>query len=615
MKKIKKILLITLVLLASVLGLVHAEEPLVEIITVNLTLRSGEIVIFSGEIPLPASTTELNGKPVDPNSVLAILNDADLENDSWEISDLQYFESFGSFYLKCIDSSAGNNCDNWQYVINNDYPDVSMDQEILSGGENIYLYFGPQNKITLSSNSITTSETLTVTAEEYDYENNNWTTRGGVTAGLTQPNPDDPFSPIEILTASVDGNGQANFSGISEGSYSVGIKEDFYFPTEALTVAAALPQSSSSSSSGDSSSKSVRKKEPAPQVLGTATKAIFDLNKAFEFLIAQQKENGSFGETLYTDWTALALASGNYQEQVIKLIKYLGEFKIENPTLTDFERHAMTLMALGLNPHNTNGENYIKKIIESFDGKQFGDVNEDNDDIFALIVLKNAGYEFQEKIIQASASFILNRQRENGSWDESLDMTGAGIQALSSFTESEQIRPGDLQIEQIKNALAKAKEFLKKTQKDNGSWNDDTSSTAWVLGGIYALGEKPEDWIKNDHTPLDYLATLQDTDGGVKDENIKNKIWKTAYVVSALSGKTWNQMMQKFEKENLPLVIEPPKPIAPKPKIAQPKIKEAEIQNTATAVTAIAYPPTATQTEISKKGWFRRLLETIFGPF
>ena len=41
------------------------------------------------------------------------------------------------------------------------------------------------------------------------------------------------------------------------------------------------------------------------------------------------------------------------------------------------------------------------------------------------------------------------------------------------------------------------------------------------------------------NTPLDYLATIQDTDGGVKDSNMQNKIWETAYVTSALSGKTW----------------------------------------------------------------------------
>ena len=48
----------------------------------------------------------------------------------------------------------------------------------------------------------------------------------------------------------------------------------------------------------------------------------------------------------------------------------------------------MALMSLGLDPYNTNGENYINKIISGFDRKQFGDASVDNDDIFALITLQ-----------------------------------------------------------------------------------------------------------------------------------------------------------------------------------------------------------------------------------
>ena len=35
---------------------------------------------------------------------------------------------------------------------------------------------------------------------------------------------------------------------------------------------------------------------------------------------------------------------------------------------------------------------------------------------------------------------------------------------------------------------------------------------------------------------------------GQAGDNIKSKLWETAYAASALSGKTWNQIMQKFEK-------------------------------------------------------------------
>ncbi len=246
--------------------------------------------------------------------------------------------------------------------------------------------------------------------------------------------------------------------------------------------------------------------ETAP--LGKAVKAQFDVEKAFDFIISQQKDDGSFGESLYTDWAAFALASENSQAGVAGLTKYLNESKLPGGLLTDYERHAMALMALGLNPYSTNGENYIEKIVSDFDGKQFGNPDEDNDDIFALIVLQNAGFAQTDEMINKDINFILDKQKNDGSWDESADMTGAGIEALSTFSPD----PGS---GEIQNALGKAKEFLKQNQKDDGSFGN-VSSTAWAMEGILALNEKPEDWVKNPadggtsgNTPLDYLAIIK----------------------------------------------------------------------------------------------------------
>ena len=510
---------------------------------INLTIRSGGNVIFSGAVPLPPTgTVEINSHSLDADSILSILNNADTLSDDFSISDLEYYDSFGSFYLKCITSSLGKDCDNWQYTVNDAYPGISMDQKILSGGESVYVYFGSQYRISLDSNTITTEDNLEVTAEEYNYSDDTWKTRTGVTVGLTQANPDDPFSPIEITTNTVNATGVANFSGISEGSYGVGIKEDYYFPIENLTVTAPPPPAPiiSGSSGNGSSYTPLSKKE-------------FDVQKALKFLLSQQKENSSFGEDIYTDWSAIAIASLKNQElePVIKLIKYFTENKILGTLLTDFERRAIALMALGLNPYDTNGENYIKKIIDNFDGKQFGDINEDNDDIFALIALSNAGFAQTDQMILDDISFVLSRQKENGSWDESIDMTGAGIGALSAFS-------GD---EDISETLLKAKEFLKQSQKDDGGWGN-VSSTAWAIEGILSLSEKPENWKKIstqnwiENSPLDYLEKNQDTDGGIKNEYLQNKIWETAYAIISVSGKTWNQIMQDFANPSEEISIE-----------------------------------------------------------
>lgn len=344
-------------------------------------------------------------------------------------------------------------------------------------------------------------------------------------------------------------------------------------------------------------------------------KKTFDINKAEEFLNKQQNNNGSFGENIYTDWTALALATRNNQDKTIKLIKYFGENKINGNLITDHERHTIALMALGLNPYNTNGENYIEKIISSFDGKQFGDTSEDNDDIFALIVLQNAGYTQEDKIMADDISFLLNRQIENGSWDNSIDMTGAAIEALSTFSPTPLVR----------ESLEKAKNFLKENQKDDGSWGNP-SSTAWALEGILALGEKPEDWIKNSNNPLDYFATIQDIDGGTKNENLNNKIWETSYIISALSSKTWNQIMQKFDKQEIIKIVElkqenkelsvSPKINENKNKLTKARIEKLAKENIANAINStFSTPPETTEIKESDKGWFTNLIERIFNLF
>ena len=61
-------------------------------------------------------------------------------------------------------------------------------------------------------------------------------------------------------------------------------------------------------------------------------------------------------------------------------------------------------------------------------------------------------------------------------------------------------------------------------------------------------------WKSGDKTPLDYFASIQDTDGGIKDADLQTKIWETSYVASVLSGKTWNQIMQNFQKPKTAIV-------------------------------------------------------------
>ena len=70
MKKILKISLFIVILLAGIANIANANAT-----DINLTIRSGNTIIFSDTVPLPeAGTVELNTHSLDADSVLSIDN-------------------------------------------------------------------------------------------------------------------------------------------------------------------------------------------------------------------------------------------------------------------------------------------------------------------------------------------------------------------------------------------------------------------------------------------------------------------------------------------------------------------------------------------------------------
>lgn len=535
MKKTLKISIVLIILLIftnfyvkTVLAeeeIIVIEEEIIEPININLKIRSGAIVFFDNFIELsPVGETEINGHALNARSVLSILNKADLNDENWNISDLQYFESFGSFLLNCISSSVGNDCYNWQYAVNGQTPGEGMDKKILSGGENIYIYFSPQNKITLNSDNINTNNSLLATAEKYNFENDTWIPATDMTLGITQPDPANPFNPpIEIMTGQTNLDGQVTFTSILAGLYDVGIRDNFgyYFPTKPLTVTTPPPPSGGSGGSS-----------PDPE---------FNVPDAISYLKNAQNSNGSFNDsTLYTDWAAIAYGAGKVSGNALNsILEYFNSQNKISSLITDNERRAMALLSLGKNPYSFNNLNYIKAITDEFDGTQFGDKDLINDDIFALIPLNKAGYDEDEEIITKTINFIISKQKGSGSWEDSVDITAAAILALNSFNS----------IIGVPEALLKATTYLENYQNNDGSWGN-ISSTSWVIQAETALGTS---WSKNGKSGLDYLARQQENannNGAVlpSSETLENIIWATSYAIPAGLGKPWNEIMKSVSR-------------------------------------------------------------------
>ncbi len=264
----------------------------------------------------------------------------------------------------------------------------------------------------------------------------------------------------------------------------------------------------------------------------------FSAIDALNYLKSVQGSDGSFGDSpLYSDWAGVAFGAMDVTgSSKNSLIEYLESENEISSLLTDNERRATALLSLGENPYSFKGVNYIGAIIGTFDGAQFGDIDLVNDDIFALIPLKNSGYTASDDIVVKDIAFLISKQKTDGSWEASTDITAATIQALKPFES----------IAGVSEALSKATDYLISGQNDDGGWNS-VYSTSWTMQAMSALSAS---WTKNNKSSLDYLAEQQEEDGAVlpSSETLANRIWATSYAIPAGLQKTWSEIMQSVSK-------------------------------------------------------------------
>ena len=281
---------------------------------------------------------------------------------------------------------------------------------------------------------------------------------------------------------------------------------------------------------------------PAPSGGKQRPPPTFGVPAALAFLSEQQRADGSFGPDVMTDWAAIALASAGPSRTRDLVRLYLLTYTPSLSSITDYERHAMALMALSINPYTGASTNYITPIVEAFDGTQIGEQSLVNDDIFALFPLSKAGYSGADEVIQKTVAFIVSTQKPNGSWEESIDLTASAIQALSQFTS----------IADVNASVAKARTYLHDAQDTTGGWKN-SFSTSWALQAVHALGEPLTSWTPDKLSPLHFLGTLQLSDGGLEptSTDVATRVWATSYAIPAALGKPWRDILQAFPKPSL----------------------------------------------------------------
>lgn len=484
----------------------------VYVLTTDQTLFKDEVTFskcssFEGQVADFYAYCAL--KQIDPNSL-------------WT-----FYESFGNsaFLDQIFDIHSPEDWSAfWAYFKNREEGVLSLNKDVFSDGDELLVTLGAMPISLATTTDTVASATTTIQARYFGY--------------------DESFSPTYFDLADADIYLDDEFVGTttSEGLFDfvADTAGDNIFEAKKDGFADSLPflvtfvdseeggigGDNSDSGSGGGSSDSDKK--------------TLDVEALLNFLDSKQKDDGSFGSDLYTDWAAVAYGSqSRHSTAKEKLKTFLISDNLEGGSVTDYERRAMALMALGVNPYEGAKENYIQKIYDSFDGTQFGDSSLVNDDIFAVLVLRNVGFTGSDVEIQKAIEFIISKQSSSGSID-SPDLTSAGIQALEL---------GDLN-SQTTNTINKAVNYLKSSQQSDGGFND-SFATSWIILGLIAGGESPSSLEKNGNNPFDFLANLQQTDGGLEEtsKDLDTRVWTSSYAVPAGLQKTWDDILKNFSKK------------------------------------------------------------------
>lgn len=495
---------------------------------INLTiLTSKDSIVYNGNNVIACPEID-EGKSYTLNAMCAI-KQSGLEN---------YWSVFGTdMFLNSL-SSFQNNQDgngvywNWFSGLKNDlnYGDTALNKHILKSNENLVLTYDIfPLRISADNYTPEVGSTSTITLEEFSFDESFspvWKKATSSTLSINKefelPNDTGVYQLYITSTEPI------NIYGLKSGFGDVLLTLN---PTTTNSGTTTENNNNSGGGSGGGTSQTHNK---------------IDTSKAVDFLSVSQNSNGSFGSSdLYTDWAAIALATQNDNNTAKSKVK---TYLLTDPNfggglnpVSDLARRSMALMSLGINPYNGTKTNFIQKIVDSFDGTQFGDNTLYNDDIFALFPLLKAGYQSTDPMIVKDVQFILSKQKTNGSWD-GIDLTSATVQALSQLTN----------IDGVNTALNNAKQYLQTNQGTDGGFGS-TESTAWAIQGIHSLNESSDTWLKNNLNPNDFLYNGQSKDGGMGSStegqtNLDSRIWSTSYAIPAGLNKSWNEILNSFPK-------------------------------------------------------------------
>jgi len=232
-----------------------------------------------------------------------------------------------------------------------------------------------------------------------------------------------------------------------------------------------------------------------------------------DYVQAQQRDDGGFGDAQITAWSTLGLVAAGAETG--GAAAFLARSAPQSAT--DAALVAMARAAAGDRP-----DDLLPRLRAHRAGKLV------NATIWTLLALRQAGEPAPPALVQA----LLRAQRPNGGWAW---LAGGAADANDTAAAIQALRAAGVRGRPIDRGVA----FLRRHQNPDGGFEltlgrgSDTQSTAWAIQGLLAARRAPG------AAAFSYLARMRRADGSYRysARYVTTPLWVTAQVLPALARK------------------------------------------------------------------------------
>lgn len=275
------------------------------------------------------------------------------------------------------------------------------------------------------------------------------------------------------------------------------------------------------------------------------------IDKGIDFLKSKQDSEGKItgGFSAPSQWSAIAFTANDMDISSIKNpTTSLKDFLLIdvpiNNSATEWESRILAIVAIGENPTNFGGVNYLQNLETFYENNQIGDICSLNDDIFGLLALVASGDLSNAQIKQDVLNFIIDKQDPTDGgfgwsapsctwYSTSSDMTAAAIQALQIAKDN------NLTHANLDDSITKAQNYLLANQNSDGGFgyfgSSDADTTGWAIMALNVLGIKDSTQAVS---AKNWLTNTQQADGGFLSWGGTDST-TTSQTLTALAGKSW----------------------------------------------------------------------------